>query len=190
MVRANAVQGMPRAWKGKILKNFLLTTAILFTGAIGYADSFTINNTGVGAPPSNSDPNWTVTTSSTPGSTNAFVTDNTGYPFGPWIADTGSYGWDSPQNSYTNNQTDAGGTNFYYTTTFDLTAFDPTTATLQFQYAVDNALTAVILNGNTFSGFPAGGLGALSATQTINTDFIGGVNTITFEALNFATATN
>src|SRR5579863_6497420 len=159
---------MPRAWKGTILKNLLLTTAILLTGAIGFADSFVINNTGVGALPTNADPNWTVTTSSTPGSTNAFVTDNTGYPFGPWLADTASYGWDSPQSSYTNNQTDAGGTNFFYTTTFDLTGFDPTSASLQFQYAVDNALTAVILNGNTFSAFPAGALDTLSATQTIN----------------------
>jgi hypothetical protein len=181
---------MPRAWKGNILKNLLLTTAILLTSAIGYADSFVINNTGIGALPANADPNWTVTTNPTPGSTNAFVTDTSGYPFPNWLADTASYGWDSPQSSYTNNQTDSPGTEYYYTTTFDLTAFDQTTASLQFQYVADNNLDAVILNGTTFTGFPAGTLNALSTTQVINSGFVAGVNTITFEVFNFATATN
>jgi hypothetical protein len=177
--------------KEKILKSFVLTTAILFTGALGYADNFTINNTGVGAAPTNPDPNWTVTTSPTPGSTNAFVTDTSGYPFGDWIPDTGTYGWDSPQSSYTNGQTDAPSTDFYYTTTFDLTGFDPTSALLQFQFAVDDSLVAVILNGNTLTGFDPGSLSSLSATQTINSDFVAGINTITFEAFNGpATSTN
>jgi len=180
----------PRCWKGKILKNLALATAILFATGIGYADNFVINNTGVGALPTNPDPNWTVTTSPTPGLTNAFVTDTSGYPFPIWIPDTDTYGWDSPQASYTNQQTDPADTDFFYTTTFDLTGFDPTSAILQFQFAVDNSLVAVTLNGNTMTGFPAGGLDSLSGTQTINTDFVAGLNTITFETFNGDTLTN
>jgi hypothetical protein len=112
------------------------------------------------------------------------VTDTSGYPFGPWIADTAIYGWDSPQPSYTDGETDSPNTNYYYTTTFDLTGLDPTSASLQFQFAVDDALVAVILNGNTLGGFPAGVLDTLSVTQTINSDFVSGVNTITFETFN------
>jgi hypothetical protein len=148
------------------------------------AVGFVINNTGIGAAPTNPDPNWTVTTSPTPGSTNAFVTDTGNYPFPIWLADTATYGWDSPQSSYGDGETDPAGTDFYYTTTFDLTGFDPTSASLQFQFAVDDDLVAVILNDNTLTGFPAGALGSLSATQTINTDFVSGVNTITFETFN------
>ena len=169
--------------KGNILKNLALATAVLLASGIGYADSFVINNTGLAAPTS-PDPNWTVTTSSTPGSTNAFVTDTSGYPFGPWLADTAAYGWDSPQPSYTDGETDGANTNYFYTTTFDLTGFDPTSALLQFQFAVDDSLVAVILNGNTLTGFDAGALDTLSATQTINLDFVAGINTITFETLN------
>jgi hypothetical protein len=106
---------------------------------------FVINNTGIGNTPGNADPFWTVTTSATPGSTNAFVTDTSGYPFGIWLADTATYGWDSPQNTYTGSQTDSENTNYYYTTTFDLTGLDPNQILLQFQYAVDNSLTAIIL---------------------------------------------
>jgi hypothetical protein len=175
---------MPSRVERKILKTLVLATAILVTSGIGYADSFSINNTGAGITPTNPDPNWTVTTNPTPGSTNAFVTDTSGYPFGPWIADTAIYGWDSPQPSYTDGETDSPNTNYYYTTTFDLTGLDPTSASLQFQFAVDDALVAVILNGNTLGGFPAGVLDTLSVTQTINSDFVSGVNTITFETFN------
>src|ERR1700722_2096194 len=131
--------------RGNILKNFAFFTAILFASGVGYADSFVINNTGIGGTPTNPDPNWTVTTNPTPGSTNAFVTDTSGYPFGPWLADTAAYGWDSPQPSYTDGETDSPSTNYYYSTTFDLTGLDPTSASLQFQFAVDDALVAVIL---------------------------------------------
>jgi hypothetical protein len=173
------------------LKHLVLTTAILFTSAIGYADAFFINNTGVGAAPGNADPNWTVTTDPTPGSTNAFVTDTSGYPFPSWLADTLGLGWDSPQNSYTSGQTDSANTNYFYTTSFDLTGLDPTSASLQFQYAVDDSLVAIILNGNVLTGFPAGNFTGLSATQTLNSDFVAGVNTLTFEVFNGpATSTN
>jgi hypothetical protein len=168
----------------KFLKNLVFATAILLTSGIGYADSFLINNTGAGITSTPSlDPNWTVTTSSTPGSTNAFVTYNGGYPFPTWTADTADYGWDSPQPYYVFGETDSPNTNYYYTTTFDLTGFDPTSASLDFQFAVDDSLVAVILNGNTLTGFPAGDF-SLSDTQTINSDFVAGVNTITFETLN------
>jgi hypothetical protein len=168
-----------------ILKTQYLAIAFLSIAAsVGQANNFTINNTGVGNTPGGADPFWTVTTSPTPGSTNAFVTTTPGYPFPFWLADTATYGWDSPQSSYTGNQTDSANTNYFYTTTFDLTGLDPTMALIQFQYAVDDSLTAIILNGNTLTGFPAGGLTVLSPVQTINSGFIAGINTITFEVFN------
>src|ERR1039457_475257 len=63
----------------------------------------TLYDTGL-ASPTSADPNWTVN-----GST-AFVTNNAGFPFGPWQADSTTSRWISPQASYVGGQTDTPGT--------------------------------------------------------------------------------
>jgi hypothetical protein len=155
------------------------------TAGLSHAStSFLIGNTGASGTPSTSDPNWFWNVGSIGLTTNTFVTDNTGFPFPNWIADNlPTYAWDSPQASYTGGQTDQPSTNYFFSTQFDLTGFIPSTAVLQFQFAVDNSLVEVILNGNVLP-ISGGSLSALSAVQTINSGFVAGLNTISFEVFN------
>ena len=91
--------------------------------------------------------------------------------------------WISPHANYAlpaNN--DAPGA-YTYSTTFDLTGLNPNTASFSFVVAVDNSVTDVLLNGVSQT-IAYTGLDAFSSLFTINSDFIGGINTLEFVTLN------
>ena len=157
----------------QILK--LLTLSLVIAALPVAAATIPISNTGLFAP-TTPDTNWTVN-GATP-----FVTDDTGYPFPPWLANSGTSRWISPQVSYTGGQSDAPGT-YNYVTTFDLTGLDPGTAVIDFIVAVDNLLTNVLINGNP-TGITYASLTPFSGTNTISTNFIAGVNTLEFQTTN------
>ena len=73
--------------------------------------------------------------------------------------------------------------NYTYRTTFDLTGFDASTAQITMQVAVDNELTAVLLNGANV-GFTYNAFASFSSTFTITTGFVDGTNTLDFVTLN------
>ena len=141
------------------------------------AANITIANTGQAAPTA-ADPSWLVN-----GST-AFVTDQSGFPFPIWLAPGGASDWISPQPSYTSGQSDSPGV-YDYSTTFDLTGLDPSTASLTFLVAVDDSLTDVLINGAS-TGLTHDSLSSFSSPLAINAGFIAGLNNIVFRVSNTA----
>jgi hypothetical protein len=148
------------------------------------------------------DANYTLTMApggsgfSTPGNAYAVVTPGDGgYPVPPWLANDVNSEWISPDFS-TNGFLNAAPGNYEYTTTFNLTGYDPNTFALNGQLATDDTLVAVILNGTNIGTAGAGGAvqSALTAFNVDQSDaagdFLAGVNTLTFEVNNIVGGDN
>ncbi len=161
--------------------------------AIEASTAFTIHDTGGGfATAGVLDPQWTETDPSN-NVTTPFVTEGSPstFPFTAWDPDDlPVYGWISPEAAYdtTSASVDAAGL-WVFSTTFDLTGFDPTSAVITFKAAVDNSLpNSVVLNGHTvaIAGLSAVSTSLSSSTFTINVpaDFVAGVNTLSFDVTN------
>jgi hypothetical protein len=141
---------------------------------------------GLRLPNGNTDLRWTII--STPsGATPApcYVTNNS-YPLGiAWIANDSYSQWISPQAN--ESVGDAPGL-YTYRTTLDLTGYDPGSVTLTVLVAVDNAISAVRLNGISL-GLTASGYNGFT-TLEIDGPFQSGVNTLDFVAYNAGTSAN
>ena len=137
------------------------------------------------------DQSWDVGTGSTPTFVDAFlVTSNPGWQnfTGPqaarWI-------------SFDSDATGPGGSPYTFRTTFDLTGYDPASASLGFRCMVDNTFLGWRLNGG---GLTGGGNGSFGSTgvcgphtsgfggvQTVNAGFAAGLNTLEFVTSGDAT---
>ena len=95
-----------------------------------------------------------------------------------WIGNTAGSQWISAAAD-----TLAGGGPFTYTTTFDLTGYDYTTALVSGDLASDNQAT-IYLNGNNVGSGPFGNWTFFSAFS-ITSGFQAGINTLTFVVPNF-----
>lgn len=135
------------------------------------------------------DPHYSITAAPspvTPGA--ASVVLQNGFPFdGHWLPDGGLSKWIAPhanENDFSGGVSESPG-NYVYETTFDLTGFDPFTASISGQYNADNTLVQVLLNG-VDAGVPAGtstdyfGFHSFS----ISAGFQEGVNTLEFVVHN------
>jgi hypothetical protein len=170
-------------------------TGIAITGFLGQANPVyaatitTLFNTGVdstGTPL----PHGTVGDShysliSVPsGSTSAtrIITSAGGFPIGPYIGDNTLSAWIGP-----NNDDDLNGPvgAYTYRTTFDLTGFNPSTASIMGGWTTDNDGLDILINGTSlgfttpFTAF-ASGFFAFSVTS----GFVSGVNTLDFVVSN------
>lgn len=97
-------------------------------------------------------------------------------PPGVWQPNTTSYRWISAQSNAS-----VGYSAFYwFRTTFNLTGFDPSTASLQFRCAKDNDQGTYRLNGGSFIAGDCGTGFQFGSTQTINTGFVAGNNILEF----------
>lgn len=94
-----------------------------------------------------------------------------GFPVGPWIGDNSTSAWIDTIPA-------SGAGTFTYRTTFDLTGFDITTASITGQWAVDNTGLDILINGSS-TGISGAGFGAFS-TLNILSGFVEGVNTLDF----------
>ncbi len=138
-----------------------------------------LHNTGQ-ATPGQLDPYWTFSGG------NVYVTDDAGFPFGPWGANSATSKWISPQASYQQGETDPAGDSVF-ATTFDLTGLNLADVWVTLWWGVDNLITDVMLNGvsigHTFPGgdftFPQPG------PVTLSSGFAAGVNTLEFHTQNF-----
>ena len=104
---------------------------------------------------------------------------------GYWVPQSATAKWIAPSanQSYPGaTPCNAGGT-YVYRTTFDLTGFDPTTATITGQWGADNSGTAVRLNGVSL-GLTAASYAPLTGF-TIEAGFVAGTNTLDFEVFDF-----
>ena len=77
---------------------------------------------------------------------------------------------------------------YVYQTTFDLTGLVPSTAAIVGQFAVDDDVTDVLINGAS-TGIRGSGFSSFT-TFAINSGFIAGVNTLEFVVLNDGTSAN
>jgi hypothetical protein len=152
--------------------------------------SININSTGGGFTSGALETDWSLT-SPTAVVTTPFVTEGspTGFPFTSWGPDDlPTYGWISPQQSYTTSSADAVGI-WTFSTTFSLAGDNPATANISFKIAVDNSVAnnSVTLNGHvlTITGLSAAGFDLSTATFTIGPgDFVAGTNTLSFAVTN------
>lgn len=129
------------------------------------------------------DQSWQVqyTNSGSPsgsGFFDAFVVQS---PPGVWEGNTAAYQWISATST---GSLGVNPTSYSYQTTFDLTGYNPSTATLVFRCAVDNTFISYSLNGTVYTT----GCGSQSnnykfgATQTLSSGFVAGSNTLAFNS--------
>lgn len=103
-----------------------------------------------------------------------------GPPSPPWLPASSTYSWISATSSGS-----GGGGNYWFRTMFDLTGYNPASAVMTFQCAIDNypdANSYYSLNGgayggncgNTYTGYQFAGV------NTVNSGFVSGVNNLIF----------
>jgi hypothetical protein len=91
--------------------------------------------------------------------------------------------------SYTNGQSDAPG-QYMYATMFDLTGYDPATASIEFALAVDNALSDVMLNGVSIGhAFQTTSDFTFQTPVTLSSGFERGLNLLEFKTVNYPGST-
>jgi hypothetical protein len=127
-----------------------------------------LSDTGSGVAIGVADPNWSLDV----GTAIAIVRHSN------WVAPPAGSQWIGLTNG---SVTDPDG-NYTFTTTFDLTGFDPNTASISGNVAVDNSATFK-LNG-VDTGVSALGF-AILAPFLINADFVSGLNTLEIIVTNF-----
>ena len=167
----------------------------LSTGLLSAAPIVNLFNTGQ-VDSNGVDGNWTVN------GRQAFVTDQSRYPFPLWNKSSAA-SWISPQSNY-DGVSDAADTTFIFSTTFNLPAHFKA-ASILMQVATDNGLQDVQLNGISLGYVPspmilfgnnaptsviADGTGfaaGLGPNMTIATRFQPGPNTLSFYVRNSAT---
>jgi hypothetical protein len=108
---------------------------------------------------------------------------NGSFPQGPWLADNATSRWMTPTRS-AGESFDPAADGFYtYALAFDLTGFQPQTASFAGRFLVDNQVSAIRLNGNLIS---QGGLGSFASWTSFaaSSGFLNGVNTLEFTVRN------
>ena len=110
------------------------------------------------------------------------VTSASGYPvapYGDWIGDSAGSAWLGPNDIFAD-----GPIGIYdYQTTFDLTGFDPATATLTGNWAADDTGSDILLNGVSTGNATANGYTAYTPFS-FTSGFHTGLNTLDFLVTN------
>ncbi len=166
------------------MKKLALVVAMGLASLNANADVITgLYNTGAGLSAGQQDTNYALSSATTTVGSFGYVAANGSFPIGPWLENTATSSWLTP----TQNQGDSldPSTDGVYTwsTTFDLTGFDASTATFSAQFAADNSAIAY-LNGTQIG--TANGFASWSAFSATSSNFVAGVNTLTFVLTNQA----
>ena len=161
----------------------------LWAGQAQATSISTLFNTGVNAlgtllaDGATGDPHYTLI--SVPGGTTdiRIRTSDGGYPIPPYSGDNSFSRWIGPNND---SQLDGDVGTYRYQTTFDLTGFNPSTASVSGNWATDNNGLDILINGTSL-GFPT----SFTSFQdgftsfTVNNAYLnGGVNTLWFDVNN------
>ena len=176
--------------KNLTMKRVFLTLALLSVLGLEQAHGAIVTslfNTGVDAfgavlaDGTVGDPHYLLIT--VPGGSSAIrvKTSVSGFPVPPWLADNTLSTWIGPNNGA--DLVSPPGS-YIYRTTFDLTGFDESTASITGQWATDNNATDMLINGNStgnttaFAGFTAW------TPFTISSGFVAGINVLDFLVFN------
>ncbi len=151
-------------------------------------------DTGVGTP-NTDDPAWQITADPDGGSVPrpATILDPTGgsSPFSWYSGDPVGSGanWIGPNSDAADQNAGVASGDYTYQLQFDLTGYDPSTASFVYESAADNLVISASLNGVPIpfdSRSPGGGnqFASLSSDISVAGPFVGGVNTLTFTVEN------
>lgn len=157
-----------------------LAAAGLFVMAATAQAAVGLFNTGVDALGNSLADNAIDTHYTVNGGTAYAATSAGGHPIGPWLGDSVTSAWIAPATD-TNGVLDG---TYTYTTTFDLTGIDLTTALISGRLSSDDRLTGITINGN------AAAVPAVTTSFTfwtnfsVNSGFVAGLNTLSFSVLN------
>lgn len=120
------------------------------------------------------DTQWQISTNGGTSFTQAYQVQTPPSP--PWAPATGTYSWIAATTSAS-----GGGGNYLFRTFIDLTGFDPLSAVLTFQCAIDN--NPMFSGFYTLNGASTGGtcsVFSLGPTQTLSSGWNGGLNELRF----------
>ena len=140
-----------------------------------HADTITgLVNTGTSAS-GTADTNYVLN-----GNTTGYVTQDNVWPIGPWLANSATSKWITPsQNQAQSFDATANGT-YIWTLSFDLSGYNPATASFSGRFAADNSAT-VSLNGTQIG--TSAGFGSFSSFAA-SSGFVSGLNTLSFVVTN------
>ena len=165
----------------------LLLSAVAVVAVAGSANAATIAglyNTGVDdsgtvVTGNGADLHWTLNEG--PAYTGAV---NGQFPIGYWVPDNTTSRWITPTPNAADSF-DPSSDGFYnYVLSFNLTAAQAADASFTGQFAADNTVDSISLNGNALGG--GGGFGSWSGFGATAGDFVAGQNTLVFDVRNFA----
>jgi len=136
----------------------------------------TTATSGCAATATGPDANWKLNGSLVPFANNGIN--------GAWIANSATSRWIT-SSSNPNESLDPSSNGIYnYSLAFDLTGFQPGTASFLGRFAVDNSVSSILLNGVSL-GASGGTFGTWNAFGA-NSGFTSGINTLTFNTFNLA----
>ena len=156
-----------------------------------HASTVALFNTGVDASGvsradgSSADLHYTLTDTSSGNALATIVGTSTGgFPIGPWLADNSISAWIAPLIQGAGRFGGVNGATYDYQTTFDLTGFNPATASIAGQWSTDDQGIDILINGvSTGQATPLASYASWTAFS-INSGFISGVNTLDFVVYN------
>jgi hypothetical protein len=127
-----------------------------------------------------SESHYTLT--SVPGGTSSLIarTSVGGFPIPPWLGNNTTSAWIGPSNA---SDLDGPIGQYTYRTTFDLSSFIASTASITGRWSADNAGLDILLNGVSL-GLTNGGFTGFSPDFTISSGFATGNNTLDFVVRN------
>lgn len=166
------------------MKRLALVVALgLASISVQAADILGLNNTGAGFAAGTQDTNYAVSGTSAVGPY-GYVSANGSFPLaGNWLANDATSSWLTLTSDQGQSFDPISDGTYTWTTTFDLTGYDATTASFNGRFLADNSIIAT-LNGNqigTVDSFTT--WGSFSATAS---SFVAGVNTLSFVLTNTA----
>jgi hypothetical protein len=159
----------------------VFTTGMLMMAASAHGSVISsLFNTGVdaaGTPLPNNAAELHYTLLSVPSGTTSLrvATSANGFPIGPWLSDDSLSAWIGPASD---TSLDGPGGVYDYRTTFDLTGFDPLTASITGQWSMDDSGVDILINGVSISPTSSNFLSWTSFS--VNSNFVAGINTLDF----------
>jgi hypothetical protein len=154
-------------------------TVAAHAATIGGLYSTGVDNSGVATVGNGADTHWTLNdgTAYTGGTNGVF-------PIGPWVADSAASRWITPTpNASDSFDPDANGY-YTYATTFGLTAGQAAGAAFTGQFAADNTVVDILLNGYSLGG--GGVFSSWTGFSATSPDFVAGQNSLQFVVENYA----
>lgn len=167
------------------MKKIALVVAMGFASMGAQAAAISgLYNTGAGFAANTQDTHYALSsTTASAGSLGAYgyVSENGAFPIGPWMANDSTSSWLTPVDNQDRSFDASRDGTYTWTTTFDLSGFDASTATFTGRFAADNSAIA-LLNGNQIGS--SNGFTTFSAFTADSSKFISGVNTLSFVVTN------